>query len=223
MFGQFSWLLVILMAVSTSEALANTNVKAKNKSLQISRSVVDKALASPGLPKKEFMAALQFMSENQSRVRNRNFVALADYSKSITTQRLFIINLKTGAVSRFHVTHGKGSDPRRTGVPQRFSNQSGSLATSLGFYVTKNAYTGKYGYSLRLEGLSKTNNQAARRAVVLHPYYVGPDYQYLYQRHMGKACVSGGCLTEGCLGVSPKVAPYIVDHLKGGALIYAFK
>lgn len=176
-----------------------------------------------GTPKEAFYKTLQFMESNPKLVGNRRYVALVDFSKSIKKKRLFIVNLKSGEVGKFFVTHGQGSDPERTGVATKFSNVEGSKASSLGFYLTKSQYDGMFGVSLRLKGLSKSNSQAESRAVVMHPYYVGPGYEHYYTPDYREKCVNGGCLTQGCFGVPHAVAEILIEHLRGGAIIYAFK
>jgi len=210
-------------SAKSKQSKARERLISQMKTLGLSIKAVDKALANRELPKSAFLKTIEFMAANRKLVRNRKYVGLVDFSKSIATPRFYIVNLKTGVVGRFYVSHGKGSDPYRTGVPQRFSNVSGSKMSSLGFYLTKNPYYGRYGYSLRLKGLSSTNSRAESRAIVLHPYYVGPGYEHLYRAHAGRSCVNGGCLTEGCFGVAHKVSSHIVEYLQGGAIIYAFK
>ena len=62
-----------------------------------------------------------------------------------------------------------------------------------------------------------------RRDLVFHPYYVGPGYEDLYAEYQGDKCVDGGCLTEGCFGVAQSVAKKLLQYLKEGAIIYAFR
>ncbi len=50
----------------------------------------------------------------------------------------------------------------------KFSNNEGSLQTSLGFYLTGETYTGKFDLGLRLDGLEYSNSRARSRGVVMH-------------------------------------------------------
>ena len=188
----------------------------------VSRVAARRILAA-GVPTKPFAKALRFMNRNWERIENRRYLTLVDYSKPISARRLFILNLKSGKVARLHVSHGRGSDPRRTGTPQKFSNIEGTQASSVGFYVTRRAYDGRFGYSLRLRGLSETNSLAEQRSIVLHPYFVGPGYEQIYREQAGRVCVNGGCLTEGCLGIPHASVERVIDNLKEGSIIYAFK
>lgn len=64
------------------------------------------------------------------------------------------------------VSHGKNSGGN---YATSFSNENGSLKSSLGFFLTENTYQGKNGYSLVLNGLEKgINDRAKERAIVIH-------------------------------------------------------
>ena len=68
------------------------------------------------------------------------------------------------------VAHGQGSGDN---VASLFSNEPETHRSSLGLFVTEDTYTGKNGYSLRLNGLDTGFNDRAReRAIVMHgaPY-----------------------------------------------------
>ena len=72
--------------------------------------------------------------------------------------------MASGEVWTLHVAHGEGSDPDDSGYAKTFSNVEGTRASSLGFFTTAETYSGEYGYSLRLDGLSSTNSKATRAA-----------------------------------------------------------
>ncbi len=65
------------------------------------------------------------------------------------------------------VAHGSGSE---TGKKDslKFSNEMGSLCTSLGKYSIGYSYIGQYGKAYKLYGLDSTNSRAFARSVVLH-------------------------------------------------------
>jgi hypothetical protein len=84
---------------------------------------------------------------------------------------MWVIDLNARKVL-FHelVAHGRNSGDL---YATSFSNENNSNASSLGFYLTGERYEGKYGLSLRLDGLEEGYNDRAReRAVVMH----GADY-----------------------------------------------
>ncbi len=155
--------------------------------------------------------AVLFYDANVHRIANRKILTVIDYSKRSTDARMFIVNLESGKVRALRVSHGAGSDPEKDGWanPDKFSNVEGSHATSLGFFLTAETYYGKHGYSLRLDGLSKTNSNARARAIVIH----GATY-------VKEATVIQG-RSWGCPAVAMEVRDEVVNTLKGGSLIYS--
>jgi hypothetical protein len=78
-------------------------------------------------------------------------LSVIDYSLPSTTPRLWVFDVASHALLyRELVAHGQGSGGI---IPTRFSNAADTHASSLGLFVTKDAYTGRNGYSLRLDGL----------------------------------------------------------------------
>jgi len=83
------------------------------------------------------------------------------------------------------VVHGCGSE---TGIPGnlKFSNEPNSNATSLGCYAIGKSYFGAFGKSYKLNGLDESNNNALKRAVVLHSYSAVPEEEqdhYISRSH----------------------------------------
>lgn len=154
--------------------------------------------------------AVLYFHNNKSKFANKNYISLIDFSKRSTQARFYIIDMNSGGVWAIHVAHGKGSDPDHDGYAQKFSNTSGSNASSLGYYRAAETYTGKHGLSLRLDGLSSTNSKARARAVVIH----GADY-------VKEASVIQG-RSWGCPAVTMSYRTKVINALKGGSLIYAF-
>jgi hypothetical protein len=161
------------------------------------------------VPDKPLERAMLYFNKNRSIFGNQNFVAVIDYTQGANKKRFYIINMKTGAVEQHAVAHGKGSDLNHSGFAKHFSNSGGSEASSIGFYKTGEIYHGNHGRSLRLDGLSSTNNNARGRAVVIHA-----------AKYVTDSNASGR--SWGCPAVSPGNIAHIIDTLKGGALIYAF-
>lgn len=153
--------------------------------------------------------ALAYFQANESRIANKDWLTIVDFSKKSNTERMFLVDLKTGAVHARHVAHGSGSDPRATGLATIFSNVSGSNCSSLGFYLTAETYSGKYGYSCRMDGLSETNSNVRPRAVVIH----GSEYVYDRDVIQGRSW--------GCFALSMTTRTFVIDRLKEGSLIYA--
>lgn len=152
--------------------------------------------------------ALQYFHFNKSRLENKAYVTIVDMSIHSGTPRFWLIDMTTGAVTATVVAHGEGSDPEDDGTPSTFSNVNNSLMTSLGYYKTAETYTGRWGFSLRLDGLSATNSIVRERAVVMH----GASY---VARNKAKQGLSWGC---PALPMAEKDA--IIQKVKEGSLLY---
>ncbi len=75
------------------------------------------------------------------------------------------------------VAHGSGKGNwLPTGI-RKYSNEKGSLLSSLGKYKTGESYMGQYGLAYRLYGLEATNSNAFSRAIVLHAHPAIPEFQ----------------------------------------------
>ena len=143
----------------------------------------------------------------------RDVVGLADFSMPSSEQRFFIVNMDSGDVRRYYVTHGRGSDPEHDGWLKAFSNDYGSNATSRGAYLTRNYYDGKHGLSMRLTGLEPDNNNAENRAIVVHGAdYANPDLI----RTMGKLGRS-----EGCFAFPQDKLVEVIARMGPGRMIFA--
>lgn len=156
-----------------------------------------------------FERAVLFYEKNRNTIRNERWLGIIDFAKHSRERRFVVLDMEGGPARRFVVAHGSGSDRNNDGVATSFSNASGSNQSSVGFYEVAETYTGKYGLSLRLDGLSSTNSNARRRAVVIH--------QSTY--------VNDGAPKQGrswgCPAVPVEDKPWIVANLKNGAIIYA--
>jgi len=116
---------------------------------------------------------------------------VVDYSLHSSKERLFVIDLETGAVSAYRTAHGLGSDPDHDGYLDSFSGKSGSQASPEGTFRFAEEYYGKHGQSFRLDGLDETNRNSRARAIVVHSaWYAEPDF---LEQH-GKLGRSNGCI-----------------------------
>ena len=119
-----------------------------------------------------------------------DLLTVIDYSKPSSEKRLWVLDLKNNK-TLFHtwVSHGKNSGGLNA---NSFSNQNGSLKSSLGLFTTDwQPYMGGNGYSLRLNGLEHgINDKAYQRSVVIHgAWYVNSDTI----RRYGQLGRSWGC------------------------------
>jgi L,D-transpeptidase catalytic domain len=143
----------------------------------------------------------------------KNLITIIDYSKPSTQKRFFVIDLeKRQLIYCCLVAHGKNSGEN---YAKNFSNENGSLKSSLGFYLTAEAYKGEHGYSLRLDGLEKGINDNARiREIVIHgATYVSDEFIKKYGM-LGRSW--------GCPALPVDLAKEIIDKISGGSCIFIY-
>ena len=105
--------------------------------------------------------AIEFYDQNYEEIQNKDFMAIADFSKIDTQRRFYVIDMRNGDVESLYVAHGINSESNNQGRAKLFSNIPDSKQSSLGFYLTEpDIYTGKWGQSLRIRGLESTNYKA---------------------------------------------------------------
>ena len=140
-------------------------------------------------------------------------LAVIDYSKPSTEPRLWVFDL-TRRTLLYHelVAHGRNTGEN---LATRFSNTPSSWQTSLGLFRTRNTYSGRNGYSLRMEGLEPgINDQAMSRALVIH----GADYvNPLFASQQGRIGRS-----HGCPAVNNAIARPLIDTLKDGQYVFSY-
>jgi hypothetical protein len=132
-------------------------------------------------------------------------LTVIDYSLPSTVRRLWVFDVATRRLL-FHelVAHGKNSGEDRTVA---FSNEIGSLMSSLGTFVTGTTYTGKNGYSLYLRGMDPgVNDRAEERTIVIHgaPYVGKATARQLHR--LGRSW--------GCPALRPEIARALIDEIK---------
>ncbi|MEH6672177.1 murein L,D-transpeptidase catalytic domain family protein [Halopseudomonas sp.] len=140
-------------------------------------------------------------------------LAVIDFSLPSAEERLWIFDLQSKKLLlQDLVAHGSGSGDNYAAA---FSNIEGSHQSSIGLFRTAESYTGRHGYSLRMDGLERGINDLARqRAIVIHAAdYVDPGWVARYGR-IGRS--------QGCPAVRPEVAGMVVDKLKGGQFMFSY-
>lgn len=161
------------------------------------------------IPAKALAQALDYFQRHEDQFKNKNYLAVIDYSKKSSENRFHVLDLKSGEVISLHVSHGRGSDKNHKGLAESFSNIAQSNATSLGYFVGAETYSGKHGYSLKLDGLSTSNSNARKRAIVIHGAAYVQDAPIIQGRSFG------------CPAVSLEQRDFVINALKGGSLIFA--
>lgn len=143
----------------------------------------------------------------------RDMVGIADFGLHSARRRFHFVDLANTRVESFHVAHGDGSDPDHDGWLKWYSNLDGSHCTSKGAYLTRSWYAGKYGTSIRLDGLDPSNSNALPRAIVMH------QAQYARPEHIDRFGKLGR--SNGCFAMGPAQFDMALIKLAGGRLLYA--
>ncbi len=204
--------LTLAAAFAAVPAQAATGAKGEPSDSSLIRSLLRQA---PGLRSNVLRLALDAASQaaEEGLVTRRNLLTVIDYSLPSTEPRLFVFDLAARKLLfRELVAHGRNSGDN---TATHFSNDPGSLASSVGLFVTDQPYMGGNGYSLRLKGLEEgVNDMAWSRMIVLH----GAAY-------VSKAAINAlGRLGRswGCPAVRPEIAQKLIDKIRGGSAIFAY-
>ena len=164
----------------------------------------------PSLPVLEL--ALNGYAQLQDKLK-KPLLTVIDYSLPSTQKRLWIIDLAQQKILLHTVVaHGRNSGSL---LAEKFSNRPESYQSSLGFFQTGEAYQGKHGYSLRLDGLEVgINDQARARAIVIH----GADYA------KETVAATAGRLGRslGCPAVPPDLSTPLIKLIKEGSLLFIY-
>lgn len=147
------------------------------------------------------------------KLKNKKIITIIDYTKASTEERFFVINLdRKELIFRSFVAHGKNSGEN---FAKNFSNQSRSLESCLGFFLTAETYYGKHGYSLRLDGIeNEINDNARKRSIVIH------GANYVYQEFIDKYGRLGR--SWGCPALPVDLSKQIIDSIANGSCLFAY-
>lgn len=145
--------------------------------------------------------------------KKSNVVTIVDFGQNSNKSRMVVLDInKEKVLFNPMVTHGKktGND-----VSKNFSNKINSHKSSLGEYTTAETYYGKHGYSLKLDGEDSSNSNARDRYIVVHgAKYATQKWVDIYGR-LGRSL--------GCFALDPALNRKIIDTIKNGTKIYAYK
>lgn len=144
-------------------------------------------------------AALKSYRRNQLQVANKRYLTVIDYTKPVLMKRLWVVDLATEKIMlNSHVSHAFNSGLL---YATNFSNAEGSEMSCVGSFVTQAAYTGRFGYSLRVKGLDVGNSNTLRRSIVFHPHPI-PFF------------------SRGCWMTTPATNQALINLINGGSFVY---
>jgi hypothetical protein len=175
-------------------------------------------LSSPRALEDAFRSYFAFKTAHPNEVRNP-YLYFVDYGLPSTTRRGYVFDMNSLEIvdGPFTVAHGRGSATSKYGVPTRFSNETGSAASSLGLYLTEELYhflgrsaDGVYhSIGLRLLGVSGDyNDNAFSRRVVAH------GAPYVTSTKAGRS--------EGCPAMELSRAKRLLPKLAEGGMVFLF-
>jgi hypothetical protein len=205
----------------TSAVASDSTAPATKTDVDVALSTFSKMvgqLSDPRALEEAFHGYFAYKTAHPEDVK-KPYLYFVDYGLPSTKPRGYVFDMVAKRIvdGPFMVAHGRGSSSARDGVPTRFSNSSGSAATSLGLYVAESIYdftghSGGHTYSsvgLRLEGVSKGfNDNAFARGVVAH------GAPYVTSTRAGRS--------EGCPAMEPGRAERLLPKLANGGLVFLF-
>ncbi len=145
--------------------------------------------------------------------RDDRILGIIDYSRPSTLPRLWIFDVvQQKLLYEERVAHGRNSGGN---LAEHFSNEVGSLESSLGGFESAGTYVGHNGYSLRLRGLEPGfNDLAMERAIVVHGAPYVSEELVQRQGRLGRSF--------GCPAVRPAIARPLIDTLSEGSFLFAY-
>lgn len=204
------WVLSSLGLLGNPSPAPNLLPSSDSRSVGIWKELTKGELSPPSLPVLEL--ALNGYAQLQDKLK-KPLLTVIDYSLPSTQKRLWVIDLRQQKILLHTVVaHGRNSGAL---LAEKFSNRPESYQSSLGFFQTGEAYQGKHGYSLRLDGLEAgINDQARARAIVIH----GADYA------KETVAATAGRLGRslGCPAVSPDLSTPLIKLIKEGSLLFIY-
>ena len=174
------------------------------------------SLVDTGLSREVFNLAIKGLTklEINGKLQNPNIVTIADYSQSSNNKRLYVIDLKNRKLLfNTYVAHGRNTGEE---YAKSFSNEEGSLKSSLGFYVTESPIVGSHtGFALQIDGVEKgINDHAVKRAIIIHAAeYATENFIKKYGR-LGRSF--------GCPSLPPDMNKPIIETIKGGTCLFIY-
>ncbi len=197
---------VTTLTVNASNNSSDDAIEAEYNSLNLDDLGLSKIVFSYAM--KGFNYLIQ-----QGKLSKDDIISIADFSQPSSRKRLFIIDLNNLRVLfNTYVAHGVNSG---RAYANQFSNTPESNKSSLGFYETKNTYSGGNGYSLRLEGLERgINDNAEKRDIVIHGAGYVDESLIRSQGYIGRSW--------GCPALPAKLHKPIIDKIKNGTCLFIY-
>lgn len=207
----FYILLLLLPIIHTTGSGKTIPVRAEQCDLFSSLKLSEKGLSS-----EVFQLALKGYRklETIGKLRNSDILTIIDFSQSSKNKRLYVIDLLHKVLLfNTYVSHGRNSGDE---FAKHFSNVSGSLESSLGFYITKEESSGAtVGLSLILDGVEKGfNDNALKREIIIHGAAYATENFIRQTGRLGRSF--------GCPSLPPDQIKPVVEKIKDGTCLFIY-
>lgn len=209
-----SLLLIGLTAPVSYGATVNSSIEIDIDDFKTYAEDLYQSLDDPDLEYDPFEKALKgyLKLQDEGSIEKTSYLTVIDMSLSANRNRFFLIDVENRKiVHKSVVAHGRNSGGE---FAKYFSNKVGSFKSSIGFYRTAETYHGKHGLSLRLDGLEYSNNNARKRAIVIH------SADYVSSSFIKKNGRLGRSL--GCPSLPQKNYDQVVNKIKNGSLLFIY-
>lgn len=199
----------------SSYLILNTLVASKLMTPTL-KSVYDSLhLSLSGISQQAFDFAKQGLHKliEEGKLLNDSIISIIDFSLPSNQKRLFVLDLKNYKILfNTLVAHGRNSGRE---LVTSFSNQNKSFQSSPGFYITRETYKGRNGYSLKLEGIERgINDNAFERGIVIHGADYVCDAFVNSQGYIGRS--------QGCPAVPMQSSMPIINTIKNGTCLFVY-
>lgn len=147
------------------------------------------------------------------KLENSKYLTVVDFTQHSSRKRLYVIDMVNFELKyKTYCSHGKNTGAE---MAEYFSNRSGSLQSSLGFYLASETYSGKFDYALRLDGLESTNFKARDRGIVVHgAEYATEEFMVRNDSVLGRSF--------GCPALPLEESTEIIDAIKEGSCFFIY-
>ncbi|NTW24445.1 MAG: murein L,D-transpeptidase catalytic domain family protein [Lentimicrobium sp.] len=173
-------------------------------------------LAAYGLSNEVFQLAIKGYRklEVAGKLEHPGILTIVDFSQSSKNKRMYIVDIeKHTLLFNTLVAHGRNTGEE---FAKNFSNELGTLKSSLGFYITREHVTGaKVGLSLIIQGVEKGfNDNAISRQIIMH----GADYATeAFIKKTGRLGRS-----YGCPSLPPDLIEPVIQTIEKGTCLFIY-
>jgi len=145
----------------------------------------------------------QIKADSQKKNLDTRYCFLLDLQIHNGKKRFFVYDMQKDSILHAGlVTHGDCREQYLSEV--RYSNKPGSQCSAAGRYKVGAQYKGIFGKSYRLHGLDSSNNNALKRALVIHAHECIPEKE-IYPDQI--------CNSQGCATVAPSFLTTISSYI----------